>query len=225
MSRFGNAMTVLAYRLASGVRLRDTQTGLRAFSADLLPVMIGIEGNRYEYEMNVLLACPKYKIPIRSVSISTIYIDGNSGSHFHPFRDSYLIYRHFITFIAVSISSFLLDYGLYLFFVRFCAVNIGMSTLIARIISSVFNFCMNRHVVFRNRDNILKKAAEYFLLAACSLGCNILCMHLLIDIWGWNKFWAKLPVEILLFFTNFTIQKMIIFRKKRKNKGKPGDRQ
>lgn len=224
-SRFGNAMTVLAYRLASGVRLRDTQTGLRAFSADLLPVMIGIEGNRYEYEMNVLLACPKYKIPIRSVSISTIYIDGNSGSHFHPFRDSYLIYRHFITFIAVSISSFLLDYGLYLFFVRFCAVNIGMSTLIARIISSGFNFCMNRHVVFRNRDNILKKAAEYFLLAACILGCNILCMHLLIDIWGWNKFWAKLPVEILLFFTNFTIQKMIIFRKKRKNKGKPGDRQ
>ncbi len=215
-SRFGNTMTALAYRLASGIRLHDTQTGLRAFSADLLPTMLEIEGSRYEYEMNVLLACPKHKIPLRSVAIQTIYIDENSGSHFHPFRDSFRIYRHFITFISVSLASFLLDYALYATCFHFFALSVTLSTLLARVISSVFNFLMNRHIVFHNHDNVWKKALEYFLLAACILACNMFCIHLLVDVLGWSKFWAKLPVEILLFLVNFSVQKMLIFRKKKK---------
>ena len=51
-SRLGNTMTRIACRLSAGLRVRDTQTGLRAFSISLLPRMLEIEGSRYEYEMN-----------------------------------------------------------------------------------------------------------------------------------------------------------------------------
>lgn len=54
-SQFGNTITRLVYRLSTGLKVHNTQTGLRAFSMKLLPELLSISGNRYEYEMNVLL--------------------------------------------------------------------------------------------------------------------------------------------------------------------------
>lgn len=52
-SRFGNDLTRLLFKVMYGVDVTDTQTGLRgmSLSADLLSV----SGERYEYEMNVLI--------------------------------------------------------------------------------------------------------------------------------------------------------------------------
>jgi hypothetical protein len=63
-SRAGNAITRRVYRLSTGSSVSDTQTGLRAFDGSLLPVFTETEGSRYEYEMNVLLECPRRGIPI-----------------------------------------------------------------------------------------------------------------------------------------------------------------
>lgn len=93
-SRIGNAVTRAVFRLRSGVRVSDTQTGLRAFRRDLLEPFLSREGTRYEYETNVLLYCAKKKIPIIEVPIKTIYHDRkNSCSHFHVIQDSIRIYR------------------------------------------------------------------------------------------------------------------------------------
>ena len=48
-SRFGNAVTRAVFSLASGKKLWDTQTGLRAFRTELIPFMLNIKGDRYEY--------------------------------------------------------------------------------------------------------------------------------------------------------------------------------
>ena len=99
-SRFGNTVTRFVYRLCTGVSVRDTQTGLRAFDAALLPRMLEIEGERYEYEMNVLLEFARAKIPILETDIETIYFDKNAGSHFKVFKDSYLVYREIFRYLS-----------------------------------------------------------------------------------------------------------------------------
>lgn len=99
-SRFGNTVTRLVYRLTTGVRVRDTQTGLRAFDSALIPRMLDIEGERYEYEMNVLLDFARTHTPILEVDIETIYFDRNSGSHFSTFHDSYLVYREIARYLS-----------------------------------------------------------------------------------------------------------------------------
>ena len=43
--------------------------------------MLEVDGQRYEYEMNVLLAASK-SFPILEVPIETVYINDNEGSHF-----------------------------------------------------------------------------------------------------------------------------------------------
>lgn len=100
--------------MVTGVSVSDTQTGMRAFSSKLLEFMVNIPGERYEYEMNVLVACAKEGISIIELPIQTIYHDkGNSCSHFRKVRDSIRIYGQLFKFSFVSFSSFLLDCGLF----------------------------------------------------------------------------------------------------------------
>ena len=98
-SRLGNRITRTVFRLVSGVKVSDTQTGLRAFSCELLTKLLSVGGERYEYEMNVLVEAVKAHIPIAEIKIHTIYLDrSNSGSHFRKIRDSFRIYRDLFKF-------------------------------------------------------------------------------------------------------------------------------
>jgi len=85
-SRFGNSLTKALFKLQTGVGVTDTQTGLRAFTTNLIPFMLKIEGKRYEYEMNMLLEATK-EYEIVEVPIETVYINDNEASHFRPIRD------------------------------------------------------------------------------------------------------------------------------------------
>lgn len=64
-SRLGNKITRNVFRMVSGVAVSDTQTGLRAFSPELVERLLSIEGERYEYEMNVLIKLAKEGVPIQ----------------------------------------------------------------------------------------------------------------------------------------------------------------
>jgi len=97
-SRFGNAVTRLVFRLMTGAYVRDTQTGLRAFLDSMQDFMIAIAGERYEYEMNVLLTCARDGVKVREIDIKTVYIDNNASSHFNALKDSWRIYRTILKF-------------------------------------------------------------------------------------------------------------------------------
>jgi len=92
-SRFGNNLTRGIMRLACGVDVTDTQTGLRAIPAKDLPLMCSIDGERYEYETEMLLSVRKAGVGIGEVVIETVYINENETSHFHPLKDSWKIYK------------------------------------------------------------------------------------------------------------------------------------
>ena len=96
-SRFGNSLTKALFKLQTGVGVTDTQTGLRAFTTNLIPFMLIIEGQRYEYEMNMLLEASK-ESEILEVPIETVYINDNEGSHFRPIRDGLMIYKNIFKF-------------------------------------------------------------------------------------------------------------------------------
>ena len=95
-SKLGNGITKFVFFLTTGVKVYDTQSGLRCFTDKLVDYMLSVDGNRFEYEMNVLMMCAKNKIKMKEIVIETIYIDNNSGSHFNKFKDSYLIYKSII---------------------------------------------------------------------------------------------------------------------------------
>jgi glycosyltransferase involved in cell wall biosynthesis len=91
-SKVGNTITQVLFRAATGRRVRDTQTGLRAYPAALVGDLPAIPGERFEYEMNVLLHAARTGHSIEQVVITTTYLDDNKSSHFGAVSDSVRIY-------------------------------------------------------------------------------------------------------------------------------------
>lgn len=213
-SRVGNLITRSVYRLVSGVKVSDTQTGLRAFDSELTEKFLSVEGDRYEYEMNVLMACAKAKIPIEEVQISTIYRDrDNSNSHFRGFRDSVRIYKEILKFTLSSFSGFLLDYLLFSLLVLLLPHTAGallLANMAARIASAYYNYSINCRFVFHT-DQRIRETAGYFALAGFILAMNNLILELFVQILGVPVHPAKLLTEGLLFLVSWLIQKHIIF--------------
>ena len=150
-SRWGNRITRFVYALASGVKVGDTQTGLRALPAASLPAMVRIEGERYEYEMNVLLKLRDMGLGVFEVPIETIYIDDNAGSHFNPVRDAFKIYMVIFKYLFSSATSFVVDYALYWLCLRAFGLSALVSYALARLVSSQVNYHLNKHTVFGGR--------------------------------------------------------------------------
>ncbi len=92
-SRFGNWIMRFLFRVITGIYLYDTQNGLRGYPPSLLPWLITIDGERFEYETNLLLHAKDAGVTFREIRIQTIYENNNKGSHYKAFRDSARIYR------------------------------------------------------------------------------------------------------------------------------------
>ena len=209
-SRIGNGITRQIFRLSTGTAIYDTQTGLRAFSNGLTDYMLSVEGERYEYEMNVLLHLGQNNINAQEIPIRTVYIDNNSSSHFHPIRDSFKIYREILRFSASSLLSFCIDYGLFCALMALTGLTV-LSNVLARTASASINFSLNRSFVFGSRTHILKSAVRYFLLAVIVLAFNTCILKLLIAA-GLPYMLAKIITETAMFIFSWTVQRLFVFK-------------
>lgn len=87
-SRLGNLWTVAEFRLLTGRTVHDTQTGLRGIPSGLLPSLLNLPGERYDYEIGMLVRAVLSSDGCREIPIETVYEDGNRASHFRPLADT-----------------------------------------------------------------------------------------------------------------------------------------
>ena len=217
-SRFGNSLTRALFKVQTGVSVSDTQTGLRAFTTNMIPFMLKVECQRYEYEMNMLLEASK-EYPILEVLIETVYINDNQGSHFRPIRDGLMIYKNIFKFALTSLSSFIVDYIVYALALLFLAavptsLRILLANGIARVNSSIFNYSTNKKLVFKNDDSIFKTGTGYFSLAVVLFILDTLLIRLFYAVFGLNLLIVKIIVGILLFTISWMVQKRFIFKER-----------
>lgn len=220
-SRAGNQITRGVFFLFSGKYLLDTQTGLRAFSTKLIPFLLSLEGNRYEYEMNMLLGCIEKGVALTEVPIRTIYEDKrNSTSHFRPIIDSARIYLSLLKFAGASFISFCIDYMCFMligvlieiWFPGTVRYSVIISNILARCISAAVNYTLNKKFVYRSTDKIIASAPRYALLALGILVVNTALLQLLYGILKVPKAISKLLVELTLFVASILLQKIFVFK-------------
>lgn len=227
-SRSGNKITSVVFKLLYGQYLPDTQTGLRAFRREELPFMINVEGERFEYEMKVLIACSRAGIPMIPIMIETIYEDENKGTHFHPIRDSWRIYKvilgSFFKFMASSLTCVAIDQGLFNLLNLAVFANgdkksagiILLCTVIARVISATVNFLLNRNFVFGKNGNAGKAFAKYVILC---VGIMLLSAAgtWLLGLTGMSSTVAKLITDTILYFLSYRFQEQWVFKGEKPN--------
>ena len=223
-SIIGNTVTRGVFRIATGVYVSDTQTGLRAFTADMIPSLLAVRGDRYEYEMNMLLELAGNGTEIIEGPAEAVYLDGNRSSQFGTVKDSFRIYkgigryivskwsrtlRRMIRFSASSAVSFLIDYSLYALLLTIgaglVAANIG-----ARVISASANYALNRRYVFKSGNSLVRSAAQYAALAVMILTGNTIMLTTLAGA-GIGSMAAKVITEITFFMISWLVQQYVIF--------------
>ncbi len=209
-SRFGNTITRGIFALSTGVRVFDTQTGLRAFGVFRIPMMLEMKGDHYEYEINVLLYATRHRIPIHEITIETVYIDDNKSSHFRPVPDAWRVYKMILLFVASSLFSMAIDYAAVLVL---SAVTKGVpqslliSVVSARVLSSLLNYFINCKIVFEHRSK--SSIIRYYLLAVGVLAINY-CLMFCITHWL-SIALGKIIVELVLYPFSFYIQRKYVF--------------
>ena len=225
-SRFGNKTTSLVFRLACGLKISDTQTGLRAIPAHHLESMLTIEGDRFEYETNMLLNLKNLGIKMSEQTIETVYIEENKTSHFRPIRDSIEIYSLILKFIASSIVAAGLDHLLFflikLFFGKyFVPYSVLIPMIIARAFSSVANFALNRKTVFKSNGSIGLTLMKYYVLAIPMLLISCIGIDWVSSTLGITSAalvtLIKIVIESILFLLSFRLQREWVFSHKRKD--------
>lgn len=224
--RLGRALTRKVFSFAGGVKIQDIQTGLRAFSASLIPRLLTLGGDKDDYEVHMLLDCAQQRLPIREVPVDTVYYKKQrSGSKFRAFWDTLCIYGSILKFAFSSLLSFLVDFALFrLFMWIFAAAGVtsvlGISSLkigniAARAISSTFNFTLNRKLVFKDRNNLLVSALKYYALVLVILFFNTYLLSFFATVCHIPVGISKLMTEAILFFVSMIFQRLFVFRRKK----------
>ena len=214
-SRFGNSVTRQVFAIASGVKVRDTQTGLRAFDRECMARFRDIPGERYEYEINMLLYTAREGIAIQEETIQTIYLDDNSASSFHPFRDSFKIYACILKFAASSMLAFVVDAVMVLVMMAVTGGQERLSQTVARLVSATVNFIVNKRVVYESKQDWRPELFKYAALAAANLAVNLLVVKPLSDLMQGRFFLAYLIVQVIMYALNFVLQGKLVYNRRK----------
>jgi putative flippase GtrA len=218
-SKIGNKFSSLYFKIETGNELSDTQTGLRGIPSYLFNFALNINGNRYEYEMKFLEEMAEKNIKFRTIQIETIY-EKDRSTHFNPIKDSYIIYKTFFRNIISSATSAILDVFLFMIFTKLIKVSsyIMISTIIARIISGLYNFIINKIWTFekKNSGNTFAESIKYLILFITQMIVSGAVTSLLkIASNGHiSLLIIKIIVDFIIFIINFIVQKRWVFKKR-----------
>ena len=215
-SRIGNAVATVLFRLQMGTTVRDTQTGMRLLSGRFARrVCDEVRPGRYETEMDMLILAAHSLPRIDSVEIDTIYLDGNAATHFRALTDSWRVLARLVRYGLVSVSSFLVDYLLFVALTYIVGVPYLAANVAARIVSAVANFAGHKAFSFRSAGQTVSKAGRYMLAVVFALSMASLLLYVAVEFLGIESLIAKPLVDAIVFFVNFAVLSRFVFRGRR----------
>lgn len=219
-SKTGNTLTCFVFWMTNGKWINDTQTGLRVLPPQTLARFADIEGDRYEYEMNMLVIAVREKIAIKEIEIETIYIDDNASSHFNAIKDGMRIYkllfRQFAAYAGSSVISTGVDYLVAIIMRLIFPLSVAVPSYTARAVSSLVNFFMNKNLVFKNDKDNKYAIVKYYLLVLIVIFLSVQLIKLFTNVIGMPYLVGKIIADVIMFICNYKVQDKYVFRKIRK---------
>ena len=197
-----------------GKKITDTQSGLRGIPRSLVPQLLKVRGERYEYEINMLILTKRESVDIVEIPIHTIYLENNISSHFNPFFDSMKIYFQLLRFAISSILASFCDFIVFTIAFKLTS-NIILSLLMGRfIVGSMLNYIINRRLVFHSKAGVFSSLLKYYLALAAMSFVSYVMIKAAVAQWGFKIIAAKILVETLLFVFSFLVQREFVFTNK-----------
>lgn len=215
-SKIGNSLARWLFRAQFGGNVHDTQTGFRLLSAAFAKSFAArVKPGRYETEMDMLILASRTLPAIHSVEVRTIYLDNNKNTKYRAIADTYSISKLFIKYGAVSIASFCIDYLAFIALTYVLEIPYLASNVLARFVSTVFNFSGHRLFSFKSQARLTMQAAHYALAVVTALALATALLYLCVDGLGAPKYLAKPAVDAAVFVMNFLVLSRLVFSERR----------
>lgn len=128
-------------------------------------------------------------------------------------------YKTIITYLVSSLLSFAVDllaFSIVLYFLKNkFSESILISSYIARSISSIFNYVVNKKLVFKNNvKKNFKAFIGYFVLVIINITISGTLVTKIYKYIHYNATIIKALVDGLIFIVNYFLQKHVIFKNK-----------
>ncbi len=140
---------------------------------------------------------------------------------FRPIKDSLAIYniilKSFIMYMCSSLMSFFIDIGMFSLFMNLfkyiggVGKSILIATVAARIISSLFNYTVNKNVVFKNTDG-KSTLVKYYILCITQMLLSAGIVELIYSYFAGGAVLIKVVVDSILFILSYQIQQRWVFK-------------
>ncbi len=232
-SKIGNRTASAIFRIFCGMKISDTQTGLRVFPNQVIPLFSEAKGERFEYETNMLLILKPNGIKMTEQKIRTVYIEENKSSHYRTVKDTWRIFKVVCgsagIYVGSSLLSFVADtllFGLFLWIIRNYMTTIPstmwkvVAFAPARILSSILNFTLNKKFAFHNNEKYSKTVWKYYSICIPQM---LITMVLLPTFSHWigladgslANVGLKVVIDAILFCVSYIVQKKWVFKNKK----------
>jgi glycosyltransferase involved in cell wall biosynthesis len=208
-SFLGNTFTRGLLRLLVGLRLRDTQTGLRAIPGFFAKRLLLLSTNGYDFELEMLIMAQHTRLSIAEQPISTFYDKGNTTSHFDPIFDSARIYRVLFRFLIAALLSSVADNMLFGYFLS-AGFGIGAAQAVARCIAIPLNFFLLQRFVFYSHQDISEVLPRYVVVVLAFFGMSS-ALVAAVSQTSIGPLLGKMLIECALFPLNFLVQRDFVF--------------
>ena len=226
----GNRFTAAMFLICYGIKISDTQTGLRAIPAEMLESFSQIEGERFEYETNMLLQMKRMGLKFVEQPIATVYDKEEYSSHYNALKDSWRIFKVMAKFLLSSGAAFIIDTLIYfvlnlLFAERWGELAPTISMIPARLISSFVNFNLNKSLVFKSKAGYKSSMLRYYVLCVLQFAVNAAMTNGLVilanraaghQISAFLSTLIQIAVMTVLFLISYPIQREWVFSEKKK---------
>ncbi len=221
-SKMGNLTMRKMFKMFYGGNVYDTQTGLRGFSINTAKEFLKVKGNRFEYELAVLIHAQKSGVEILETKIETVYPNEpkKHETHFKSVRDSLkvlgVMLKNVSGYFISTILSGIVDLGLFsllslVVFNKLSPAFLFISVAVSRIVSSFVNYFINFKYVFKAKEKT--SIFKYYVLWASILILSYLNVALLRNLFD-NIVVVKLIGDLLLGIISYEIQCRWVFKRK-----------
>jgi glycosyltransferase involved in cell wall biosynthesis len=208
--RVGNKLTIQIFKLVTGVRLMDTQTGLRGIPTAFLSELLHSAETGYDFELDMLIRAARQGFQFLEIPIQTIYMEGNRGSHFNYFRDSFKIYFVFLRFSMLSLATAAIDYLVFVIAFWFLH-NILIGIILARLVAGTFQFTLGKIWVFKSSNKAIGEVVKYIALV---FGLMVLSYGLItpmVTYLNLSPYISKVIAEGSIFLLSFAAQNILVY--------------
>ena len=217
-TRLQGAFVRQMFACASGRTIHDAETGLCAFSRDMIDTYLHVDGDGYEYEVNALLYAVRNNVRIAETLVSAPYT-GSVHPYSRHLREWIHVYGCVLKFALSSLMAFLLDLFLLLGMNRLLdglheIAALVISVGVARVVSCIANFFVNHFIVFDSNEPVGKAMLKFLGLQAIIMAGNYAVMHVLNIVMNMPLAISKVIADTALFALNFGIQGKFVYNKK-----------